>query len=226
MHVELVGLQVGLPSESLTHNGKPVLSGMMKFPVDHTIALRTLGFEGDGQADLRYHGGPEKAVCVYPIEHYTYWQQQWDFDLPISAFGENVTTRGLIEDDVHIGDIYRIGTARVQVTQPRQPCFKLAARYNMANIPIWMQETGYTGYYWRVLEEGIVSPDDQIELIHMDEQRLSIRFANEVMHQKLHGEEGIRALLSNKGLSTNWRATFTKRLEGIETDTSKRIEGN
>ncbi|MCG7409964.1 MOSC domain-containing protein [Paenibacillus sp. ACRRX] len=225
MQATIISLNVALPTDSLTYNGKSVRSGMVKQPVELPIHLQELGFEGDGVADTKHHGGPDKAICVYASEHYAFWQREWDRELPHAAFGENLTTSGLIETDVHIGDTFRIGEAIVQVTQPRQPCFKLAARYDMKEIPVWMQDTGFTGYYLRVLEPGFVRPEDMLTLIQPDDAAISIQYANDVMHHHKHGEEGIARMLANTALSASWRATLTKRLQGISQDTSARIQG-
>ncbi|WP_028545963.1 MOSC domain-containing protein [Paenibacillus taiwanensis] len=225
MQAAIISLNVALPTDSLTYNGKPVRSGIVKQPVQLPIQLQQLGFEGDGVADTKHHGGPDKAICVYPSEHYDFWQREWGHELPHAAFGENLTTSGLIETNVHIGDMFRIGEAVVQVTQPRQPCFKLAARYDKKEIPVWMQDTGFTGYYLRVIEEGVVRPEDKLTLIQADEAAVSIQYANEVMHHHKHGEEGVARMLANPSLSASWRATLTKRLQGILQDTSERIQG-
>lgn len=212
MQVQLVALSVGTPAESLIHNGKPILSGMLKQAVSRELWLDTLGFEGDGQADTKHHGGPDKAVCVYCIEHYDYWSKRFNRELPQAGFGENLTTQGLLEEDIHIGDIFELGEAIVQVTQPRQPCFKLSARYQLPELPLWMQETGYTGYYLRVLTPGKVQPAQLMKRITADPAALSITRANEVMHQKLHGREGLEAFIQHPALSESWHSTFAKRL--------------
>ncbi|MGZ9583542.1 MOSC domain-containing protein [Paenibacillus marinisediminis] len=226
MRAHIASLHVGKPAESFTYNGKPVLTGMVKDLVIVPIMLTPLGFEGDGQADQKHHGGPDKAVCVFAEEHYTYWSEEIGRPLPSSAFGENLTTSGLVESDVHIGDTFRIGEAVVQVSQPRQPCFKLAARYDHKELPIWMQNTGYTGYYLRVLEPGRVTVGDPIELLSREPSALSIQYANEVMHQKLHGAEGIERLLAVPALSSSWRASLSKRLLGAQESTDARIKGS
>ncbi|WP_195575889.1 MOSC domain-containing protein [Paenibacillus sp. 1001270B_150601_E10] len=212
MQAQLVALSVGKPAESLVHHGRPVTSGMIKLATPERIALGTLGFEGDGQADTKHHGGPDKAVCVYCQEHYNYWSSRFNQELPNAAFGENLTTSGLLETNIHIGDIFELGEAVVQVTQPRQPCFKLAARYQLPEIPLWMQETGYTGYYFRVLTPGNVQAGQIMERVEADPEQLSISFANEVMHQKMHGREGLERLGSHPALSDSWRDSLTKRL--------------
>lgn len=225
MKAFLISLNIGKPSEALSYNGKPLLTAMLKQPVTPALWLDTLGFADDDQADTKHHGGPDKAVCVYAEEHYSYWNNQLGFTLPVSAFGENVTSRGIVETEVHIGDVFRLGEALVQVTQPRQPCYKLSARYNLKELPIWMQNTGYTGYYLRVLEAGYVKAGDSYERVQPHDLGLSIQYANEAMHHKLHGEEGLVRLISNEALSQSWRTTFEKRLQGSEESTAERLSG-
>ncbi len=133
--LEIVSLNVGKP-KVMNNNGKEVLSGIYKTPVDKLLYLSKLNFEGDQQADLVHHGGVDKAICVYPFEHYSYWEKDLNLTLNYGAFGENLTVKGMTEDRVHIGDIFQLGSAIVQVSQPRQPCFKLAKRYNIKDLPL------------------------------------------------------------------------------------------
>ncbi|UHA72124.1 MOSC domain-containing protein [Paenibacillus sp. 481] len=226
MQGTIVSLNVAMPSESLVYRGKPVLSGMVKQPLSEPTMLHELGFEGDGVADTKHHGGRDKAVCVYAAEHYAYWSSEWNRELPHAAFGENITTSGMLEHEIHVGDTFKLGEAVVQISQPRQPCFKVAARYDMKEVPVWMQDTGYTGYYVRVLQPGLVRPDDKLERISVDPNGVTVQYANEVMHHKRDGEDGVRKMLAVKALSRSWRATFTKRLGGEVTDTSARISGS
>lgn len=220
----IVSLNVGTPS-SLTYRNKEVLTGIMKRPVSGRVFLSTLNFEGDAQADLIHHGGKEKAVCVYPYEHYAYWEKELNRPLEYGAFGENLTTEGLLEQDVCIGDVYQIGEAIVQVSQPRQPCYKLSVRYGLTDLPVKVQDTGYTGYYFRVLQEGYVSKGDALTLLRRHPYGITISFANQIMHHDKKNVEGIRRILAVESLSKNWRSTFQKRLDGEWTDSKKRLTG-
>lgn len=159
--MEVVSLNVGLPVQ-VDYRGKPLQTGIYKQPVEGSLPVGLEGFAGDGQADRVNHGGPDKAVNVYPSEHYPFWEEYLGAPLAASAFGENLTVRGLLETEVCIGDVYEIGTALLQVSQPRYPCFKLAQKHGPAEMPSKVLETGYSGFYLRVLREGVIAAGDAI----------------------------------------------------------------
>lgn len=221
----IVSLNVGKPVP-LTYGKKEVLSGIMKRPVDGKIYLAETQFEGDGQADLIHHGGPDKAVCVYSYEHYKYWEKELGRKLELGAFGENLTTEGETEEQICVGDIFQLGESVVQVTQPRQPCYKLAARYGLPALPVLVQNTGYTGYYFRVLQEGYVSAGDKLILRERHSAGFTLAMANNVMHHDKTNREAMRGILTVEPLSASWRATFEKRLDGEGTDTKERLTGS
>jgi len=159
--MKVLSLNVGLP-RTVDWKGKPVSTGIFKEPVSGRIALRALDFDGDGQADLSVHGGPSKAVYVYPAEHYAYWRRELpDQALPWGMFGENLTTEGLRED-TQIGDRFRIGSAEVMATQPRLPCYKLGLRFGRDDIVKRFLASGLTGFYFKVVVEGDVGAGDSI----------------------------------------------------------------
>ncbi len=148
-------LNIGLPKKEIFH-GREIITGICKQPVTGRLHLERSGFEGDGVGDLKHHGGNDKAVCVYSLEHYPYWEDVLGIKLPAAAFGENLTVSDLKEEDICIGDIFELGTALLQVSQPRQPCRTLAARYGRDDLVKLVADSGYTGFYFRVLKEGIV----------------------------------------------------------------------
>lgn len=224
MQAVLLSLQVGRTS-TLHFNGKPVPSAFVKRRVAGAVWLAEPGLDGDEQADLKVHGGPDKAVCVYPGEHYAYWAKRLGRALPEAAFGENFTARGLTEETVHIGDIFRIGEATVEVSQPRQPCFKLAARHEEPKLALWVQETGFTGFYLRCLEAGRVRAGDVIALIQRGSYGVSVAEANRLMHRDKGDVEALKQLLGVPALSANWRSTFEKRLAGEAKDVRARLQG-
>src|SRR5262245_38237937 len=146
-HMKLLSVCVGVPRE-VAWKGKTVTTAIFKQPVAGRIALRKLNLEGDRQADLSVHGGSDKAAYVYPAEHYTYWKAELpDRDLPWGSFGENFTTEGLLEESVHIGDRFRIGSAEVIVTQPRLPCYKLSVKFGLADMVKRFSDSRLTGFY-------------------------------------------------------------------------------
>lgn len=176
--MRVVSVNVGLP-QPIIWKGRPVLSGIFKEPVEGRIAVRRLNLDGDGQADLTVHGGPEKAVYAYPLEHYDFWRGLLSgIDLPPGSFGENLTVEGLTEENVHIGDCFQIGTTQMKVTQPRMPCYKLAAKFEGTDIVRHFLETGYSGFYLAVVREGEVGSGDAIQLIAQAAQKVSIAEIN------------------------------------------------
>ncbi len=159
----VISVNVGQPREIATRNGT-LLTSIFKSPVESRVAVRRNNLEGDRQSDLRVHGGPYKAIYAYPSEHYPYWAAELpDTELPFGVFGENLTTVGLAEDTVYIGDQFRIGTALLQVTQPRMPCFKLALRFGRSDIVKRFWKSGYAGMYFAVIKEGELGVGDNIE---------------------------------------------------------------
>lgn len=221
---EIVSMNTGQP-QMTSYQNKQISTGIYKQPVNNALFLSFTNLEGDGQADLKHHGGRDKAVCVYPYEHYSYWKNELQTELEFGAFGENLTTRGLLETQVSIGDIFKLGEAVVQVSQPRQPCYKLSARYNVPDMPLKVQETGYTGFYFRVLQEGMVSPSAGLTLLSRHPMAITLSFANRIMHHDKDHYEAIKTILEVEELSTSWRNTFLKRLDGREPHIQERING-
>lgn len=211
--MKIVSLNVGKP-KMVQMDGKEVETGYYKKPVQDEIYLAKLNFEGDGQAEA-YHGGVDKAVCVYPYEHYPYWEQQLNRKLPAVAFGENVTVTGMLETDVHIGDTFSIGQAIVQITQPRRPCHKIAGRHAVKDLTACVLNSGYTGYYLRVLEEGSVGPDSLIERLSIDPGQISVAFANDSLYRNKNNMDDIRRILEVGALSESWRLKFSTKLEKL-----------
>ncbi|OBR65258.1 cytoplasmic protein [Paenibacillus oryzae] len=223
--VELLSLNVGLPKQ-VQFRQKDVSTGIFKTATDEPLLLSFLNFEGDGQGDLVHHGGRDKAVCVYPFEHYPFWEKELKRPLEYGALGENLTTKGLLETEVCIGDVFELGQAIVQISQPRQPCYKLTIRYGVPEMLLKVQETGFTGFYFRVLAEGLVSRNDKLALLHRHPRKVTISYANRIMHHEKENIEGMERILRVEELSSNWKQTFQKRLKGIGTDSSERLTGN
>jgi MOSC domain-containing protein YiiM len=154
---------------------RAVLSSIFKFPVKGSLAVRRHNIEGDQQADLRVHGGPHKAVYLYPSEHYEYWKAELGLsDLPFGAFGENLTTAGLIEESACIGDRYRIGTTVLQVTQPRMPCYKLGLRFERSDMVKRFWESGRPGIYFSIAQEGELAAGNTIEKVAGGPERITV----------------------------------------------------
>ena len=200
-------LNIGFPKEELFH-GRTYVTGMCKKPVHGPLRLMKRGFEGDGVGDLKHHGGIDKAVCVYGIDHYGYWETVLGIEMPKAAFGENFSVTGMHEDDICIGDIYQVGSARMQVSQPRQPCSTLAARYGREDFVKLVVDSGRTGFYLSVLQEGLVSAGDRLAVVSQDPRRVSIAFANRIYHHDRKNLSGIEQVLAVPALSESWKKSF------------------
>jgi len=207
-------LAVGMPKTLKYGNGKEMQTAIEKQAVDR-VFLSKEGFRGDQVADLKHHGGPERAVCIYPAEHYPLWENEFQKPLPPATFGENLTVSGMLEQDVYIGDVFRIGGAVVQVTQGRVPCQTIDRRLEMTPLMKRMVKTGFTGYLCRVLEEGEVRADSDIELIETHPEEISVLYTNEVNFHWPKDIEGMENILKVDALAEEWRKHFEKRLEKL-----------
>lgn len=201
-------------------------SGIFKNIAVGDIWLSETGFIGDEVADKKNHGGPEKAVFAYPIRHYTYWQEQLERDdMIMGAMGENFAVLEMDEFTVCIGDTYKVGEAIIQVSQPRQPCWKPARRFQIVDLALQIQNSGRTGWYFRVLQEGNIHADRPIDLIERPYPQWTIQAANEVMHFHKDDLRMADELASCDLLAENWRNRLEKRLRGIESTIEKRVYG-
>lgn len=206
-NVIIESLNIGLPRKEIFF-GKEIITGICKQPLTGPLRLTESGFENDGVGDLKHHGGEDKAVCVYSLEHYQYWEETLGMKLPVAAFGENLTVSNLREDDVCIGDILQLGTALVQVSQPRQPCRTLAARYGRDDLVKLVVDSGRTGLYLRVLEEGIVEKGAELLVKERDTHAISVSFANHTYHHDRKNGEAIEKVLAVSALSASWQKSF------------------
>lgn len=202
-------LNIGLPQKEI-FGGKEMVTGICKKPVSGLLPLRTLGFDGDGVGDTKNHGGPDKAICVYSSDHYPFWEEALGITLPAAAFGENLSVSNLKEDDVCIGDIFSLGTATVQISQPRQPCKTLAARYGRNDLVKLIVNSGFSGFYLRVLQEGEVRVKAPLVLVEKDPNQTSVAFANGIFHHERKNREGIERVLAVHALSEVWRRSLEK----------------
>lgn len=213
---EIKYFAIGMPEKLFYGEGKEMLTAICKKPV-HQAFLAKEGFHGDGVADTKHHGGPDRALCIYPFEHYARWEREFGIALPPAAFGENLTLTGMLEEDVCIGDVLRIGEAVVQVTQGRVPCNTIDRRLEMAPFLKAMVKTGYTGYLCRVLEEGMVASDGRAELIERDPKGVSVLYANNVNFHQPKNAEAIRQVLAAGALAPEWQDALLKRLVKLTT---------
>jgi MOSC domain-containing protein YiiM len=205
-------LNIGLPKKETFH-GKTIHTGIGKRPVLGSQHLKKLGFDGDGVADLKNHGGQDKAVCVYGLDHYPYWEELLGTKLSPPAFGENLSFSHLKEDDVCLGDTFQLGTAVVQISQPRQPCKTLAALYGRNDLVKLVVNSGYTGFYFRVLKEGVVEAGTTMVLIEKEYHQISVAFANHIYHHERKNRAGVESILAVSTLSDSWKRDLRKLIE-------------
>jgi MOSC domain-containing protein YiiM len=206
-----VTLSVGLPEE-VSLGRQRITTGICKRAVSGPARLTRLGFDGDGVANTRYHGGPDKAVCVYSGAHYPRWEEELGRPLPAAAFGENLTLGAFEEDQLCIGDVLELGEAQVQVTQPRQPCRTPALRLGCEDLVDRIIRTGRCGFYLRVLDDGTVRPDDSLTLLQRHPLEVSIARAHRVRHLSEDGDAGLDQVLAVDALSASWREALSRRL--------------
>lgn len=210
--MKLLSVNVSMPKE-VSHMGKRVRTSIFKQPVSGRVMLRTLNLEGDAQADLENHGGAYKAVYGYSIEHYDHWKRELGrSDFNPGQFGENFTVQGMLEDQVHIGDVFRVGGAVVQVTQPRAPCFKLGLRMGLPQFPKLFLASGRVGFYLRAVEEGEVVAGDVIQRVRVDPERLTVLEMHRLLYVDRDDREALARALRVQALSPRRRAAFEERL--------------
>lgn len=201
-------------------------TGMFKQETEDKVFLTKTNLIGDEVADTKVHGGPEKALFAYPVKHYPYWKKDLENnEIDAGAFGENLAVKYLDETEVCIGDSFQLGEAIIQVSQPRRPCWKPARRFRVLDFALRIQNSGLTGWYFRVLKEGYIQAGDVFNLIDRPFPKWTIKRANEVMYQEKDNYELTRELATCDLLAENWQRTLNRRLEGIESKEERRVYG-
>jgi len=214
--MKVLSVNVSLP-RTVHWKGRDVTTGIFKEPVSGPVILRRLDLDGDQQADLSVHGGPDKAAYAYPSEHYPYWKKELPgMDLPPGMFGENFTTEGLNEENTHIVDRFRIGGAIVTITQPRTPCYKLGIKFGRDEMVKRFLVSMRSGFYLRVLEEGRVEAGDAIERIHLDENEVAVADLNRVYVSGSADASLLRRAASVEALSHGWKKYLLEELARLE----------
>ena len=209
---KLISVNIGLP-RIVVSNGEPVSTGIFKEPVAGRMMLRALNLDGDRQADLSVHGGPSKAVYVYPSEHYDYWKHEVpQMQLPWGMFGENFTSAGLFESELNIGDKFRMGSAVVRVTEPRMPCYKLGIKFGRSDIVKRFLASERTGFYFAVLQEGEVGVGDSFELIERSKGSLRVSDITSLYTCERHNIGLLRSAIEVAALPESWKSYFQHRL--------------
>ena len=213
--MKLASLNLGLPREVVWH-GHPVITGIFKQPVAGRVVLRKLNLDGDRQADLTVHGGEYKAVYCYPLAYYDYWKRELPGrDLPLGMFGENFTTQGLFEDELHVGDRLQVGSAIVMVRQPRIPCYKLAAKFQRDDILERFLRSGRSGFYFSVEQEGTVATGDALSFLSRERESITIAEINRLFAADKYNRPLLEKAIASPALSESWRDYFAKRLPGM-----------
>jgi MOSC domain-containing protein YiiM len=211
--MKILSVNVGLPRE-VTWQGKFVTTGIFKEPIEGPVMLRTLNLDGDGQADLTVHGGVSKAVYAYPSEHYAFWRAEFpEMNLSWGMFGENLTTEGLLEDAVYIGDRFRVGQTELMVTEPRMPCYKLGIKFGRTDIIKRFLASRRSGFYFAVMREGMVSAGDALELIGREQQDISVADITRLYAFEKDDVKALRRAVEVEALPENWKGYFRHQIE-------------
>ena len=214
--MKIVSLNVGRP-QLVMRDGEPVSTAIFKQPVEGRVMLRTLNLDGDRQADLSVHGGPTKAVYVYPAEHYEFWRREFpEMELPYGMFGENFTATGFSETTLNIGDQFRVGSATVMVTEPRMPCYKLGIRFGRTDIIKRFLVSERSGFYLAVLEEGEVGTGDEFQLVKRNEPSVTVNEVVRLYSRDKYNAELLRRAITVQELPESWRRYFQERLQKME----------
>jgi MOSC domain-containing protein YiiM len=211
--MKIISVNVGLPRE-VVWKGITVQTAIFKEPVAGAVAIRELNLAGDQQADRTVHGGPDKAVYAYPVEHYEYWRKQLpDVSFSWGAFGENLTTEGLSEDELSIGDLLRAGSAILQVTQPRMPCYKLQLRFNRDDMVKRFLTTGRSGFYLSVIEPGDVGRGSGVEILDRNPDRVTISDIVRLYLGQVRDPELLQRAVNVISLPENWKTQLRLRAQ-------------
>lgn len=210
--MRIISLNVARP-RLMVYRGATINTGIFKEPVSGPVQLRTLNLDGDRQADLSVHGGPYKAVYGYPSEHYPFWRQEFpDKDLPWGMFGENFTTEGVFENDLHVGDRLQVGTAVIMVRQPRTPCYKLAAKFQRDDMLERFLASGRSGFYFSVEQEGTVETGDSFEFLSRAEEASTIEEVNRILATDRYNLPLLQKAIASAALPEDWRDYFLERV--------------
>lgn len=213
--MKLISINVGRP-QLVMRDGEAVSTAIFKQPIDGRVMLRTLNLDGDRQADLSVHGGPTKAVYVYPAEHYEFWRHELpEMELPYGMFGENFTATGFSETSLNIGDQFQIGSALVMVTEPRMPCYKLGIRFGRTDIIRRFLVSERSGFYLAVLREGEVGIGDEFQLVKRNEPSVTVNEVVRLYSRDRTNKDLLRRAISVEALPESWRSYFEERLNKL-----------
>ena len=209
---KIVNFSIGLPKEMKYGKDQLMDTGICKQAIDEAYLTKD-GFHGDGVADLKHHGGLDRAVCIYPFEHYAKWEKEFGKPLDAAAFGENLTVTNMLEENVCIGDIFQVGDAVIQITQGRIPCSTISNRVDNPLILKRLVDTGFVGYLCRVIKEGTIRNDSMISLVERHPQEISVQFCMDTYFHRTDDVEAMKKILNVPELADKWREKLEERLE-------------
>lgn len=213
--MKIISVNVGQPRE-IFHEGRSILTGIFKAPVAGRVRVNALNLAGDRQADLTVHGGPSKAVYLYPAEHYAFWRREIPGgEFSWGGFGENLTTEGLLEKHLNIGDRLCVGTAELMVTEPRLPCFKLAAKFGRDDMTRRFLRSRRSGFYCAVLREGEIGAGDAVEFLSRDPGAVTVADIFRLYGFDKQDLDGSRRAAELAVLPASWRGYFRQRVEKL-----------
>ncbi|KAB2338109.1 MOSC domain-containing protein [Cytobacillus depressus] len=210
MGERILALNIGRPNLHLW-NGMTVNSAIGKKPIEEVMLTKD-GFTGDSVGNREFHGGRDRAVCFYPYEHYEQWEREFQKPLKSPAFGENICAANYLEKDVYIGDIFSLGDAIIQVSQGRIPCASISKHNRVDQLLSRVVETGYTGYFFRVLQEGLVNAESQLLLIDRKQEKFSVLTGNQIMFHKHNNREAIEEFSQVEELAEVWKSKLIKKI--------------
>ncbi|MFD0587146.1 MOSC domain-containing protein [Paenibacillus sp. GCM10027627] len=213
--MKLISINAGLP-KPYSYRGKTIVSAIDKTPLFGPAFVDENGLREDRQAEQTLNGGFDKALHAYCLEHYPFWEGRLDRQLAYGAFGENLTVESGLENEAYIGDVYSLGTAMLQISEPRQPCYKLSVRFGETKLPLWFREQRFIGYYFRVLESGIIEAGQSFKLEQRETSCISVLHAYEASFDREEGwPERAAAVLQSSALGRDWREALQNRLKGF-----------
>lgn len=213
--MKLIAISVGKPKTVRNNLGEELRSGIFKNQVTEGYLTKD-GFEQDGVADLKHHGGLDRAVCIYSVEHYKSWEKEFRMNFPVSAIGENLLVENMLEENIHIGDRFSVGEAIIEITQGRIPCNTINKRTGVKNLMKRMIETGHTGYLCRVIKEGRITNTDRIERVFEHPEKITVSYAHSIYFYQKDSKEGIENILKVNELADDWKTRLEKMLSKLE----------
>lgn len=213
--MKLIAISVGKPKTVRNNLGEELRSGIFKNQVTEGYLTKD-GFDHDGVADLKHHGGLDRAVCIYSVEHYKSWEKEFRMNFPVSAIGENLLVENMLEENIHIGDRFSVGEAIIEITQGRIPCNTINKRTGVKNLMKRMIETGHTGYLCRVIKEGRITNVDRMERVFEHPEKITVSYAHSIYFYQKDSKEGIENILKVNELADDWKARLEKMLSKLE----------